>query len=63
MRRHRTIFLLTDDLSGLEQLNFVTLFLEIRDLLTVRLSWFLNQVISEFKNSPCELQLDCLSVT
>ena len=65
------IFRLTHDLSGLEKLHFTTLCLEIRDLPTARLSYFLDQCISTFsagnhsvkfqdlniskENSPCKL--------
>ena len=39
------ILRLTHDVSVLEKLNFASLFLEIQDLPTVRLSWFLHQYI------------------
>ena len=42
------ILCLTHDLSVLEKLNFASLFLEIQDPPTVRLSWFLDQFISTF---------------
>ena len=42
------ILRLTHDLSVLEKLNFASLFLEIQDLPTVRLSCFLDQFISTF---------------
>ena len=70
-KKNPVILRLTRNLSVLEKLNFASLFPEIQDLPTVRLSCFLDQFISTLsagnysvkfqdleistENSPCEL--------
>ena len=57
------ILRLTYDLSGLERLNFATLYLEIRDLPTVCLSCFLDQCISTFSTGNHSVKLQDLKIS
>ena len=50
-------------LSVLEKLNFASLFLEILDVLTVRLSYFLDQFRSTFSNRNDSVKFQDLKIS
>ena len=57
------ILRLTHDLSGLKELNFATLCLEIGDIPTVRLAYFLDQFISTFNARNCSVKFQDLKLS